>query len=351
MKFSEAVSELARRFDKAGELDKFKLLAKPSVNIAYLDVGKSWRWPQLETFGSIVAVPIVEGSASIVQDSQAITIVGADPAWKGRFFRVKPGENDYRIVNITGNVVTVDQPIVESSAAVTFQIEKRFYTLPTEVRELGPFDAGRNGTISLDNRGLRSTSPNYDSRILEVPLSVYGTDKYTDVYAAGQAVVTKDSDVVTGTGGTAWLSNVRPGNIFAFSTEEYRVRRVETDSRMVLYNLALGTATQSYKIFQDQPLTARLRGTFLQKKIIPFSYIRSVYPMVHDDDRIDLSEEAKIAVLSFSEAQLAKMLNKDDWANRLLEAQNRLSVAQQMASPVHPAYKQLSPFIPRGMGR
>lgn len=351
MKFSEAVSELARRFDKSAELDKFQILAKPAVNLAYLDVGKSWRWPQLETFGSIVAVPIVEGVASIFQDSQALTIIGADASWKGRFFRIKGGENDYRIVNITGNVVTLDQPIVEASGSITYQIEKRFYPLPTEVREVGPFDADQNKAVAIDNRGMRSSMPGYEPRILDVPFHVHGTDKFTDVYSAGTATVTKDSDVVTGVN-TAWLANVRPGNIFAFSTTEYRVRRVETDTRLVLYNLVGAAATgQAYKIFQDQPMTVRLRGTFLTRKVIPFNYIRSVYPLIHDDDRIELSEEAKIAVLSFAEAQLAKSLNKDDWANRLLEAQGRLNVAHELAAPANPAYKQLNPLVPRGMGR
>ncbi len=351
MRFSEAVAELARRFDKSNELDKFKDLAKPAVNLAYLDVGKSWRWPQLLTYGSIVALPIVTGTASIVQDSQSVTITGADTAWEGRFFRVQGGENDYRIVNVTGSVVTLDQPIIEASASAAYEIEKRFYPLPTEVREIGPFDQDNNKAIGLDNRGLRSSFPNYDPRIMDIPFSVHGTDKFTDIYSAGDATVTKDSDIVTGNG-TAWLANAKPGNIFAFSTEEYRIRRVETDTRMVLYNLIGAAATaQAYKINPDQPMTARLRGTFLTKKVIPFPYIRSVYPLIHNDDRIELSEEAKIAVLSFAEAQLAKSLNKDDWANRLLEAQGRLRVAQEMAAPVNPAYKQFSMLIPRGMGR
>lgn len=351
MKFSEAVAELARRFDKAGELDKFKALAQPAVNLAYLDVGKSWRWKQLETYGSIVAIPTVETSATVTQDSQSVTVIGADTAWAGRFFRKKGGENEYRILYVSGNVLTLDQPVVEDSGSITCEIEKRFYTLPTEVRDLGPFDAMTKNGVSLDNRGLRSTVPQYDPRLLEIPFHVHGTDKFTDTYSAGSATVTADSSVVTGTG-TAWLANVRPGNIFAFSTAEYRVRRVESDTRMVLYNLvAKAAANQPYKIYQDQPLTVRLRGEITKKKVIPFNYIRSVYPMIHDDDRIELSEEAKVAVLGFAEAALAKSLNKDDWANRLLEAQGRLKVAQELAEPVSPAYKQLSPLVPRGMGR
>ena len=351
MKLSEAVSEMGRRFDKSSELDKFQVLAKPAINLAYLDVGKSWRWPQLESSGSVLAIPIVEGTTSIVQDSQTVSIASADTAWKGRFFRVKGGENDYRIVYVSGTTVTLDQPIIEDSGSITYEIEKRFYTLPTEVREIGPFDASSNNVVTLDNRGIRSTFPNYDPRILDIPFHVHGADKFTDVYQTGSATVTKDSDIVTGTL-TAWLANAKPGNIFVFSNTEYRIRRVETDTRIVLYNLVGATATgQSYKINPDQPMTVRLRGTFLRKSLIPFNYTRTVYPLVHDDDRIELSEEAKIATLAFAEAHLAKSLGKDDWANRLLEAQGRLRVAQELAKPTNPAFTQFSPLIPRGNGR
>ncbi len=350
MKFTEAVKEMARRFDKTGELATFQELAKPAVNLAYLDVGKSWRWKHLETFGSIVAIPIVEVSATIVTGQQSVVIAGASALWKGRFFRKKSGENNYRIVGVDGTTLYLDQPIIEDSGTFDCEIEKRFYTLPTEVRELGSFDADQDKVVSLDNRGIRSTFPNFRPQISDVPFSVHGTDKFTDVYSAGTAASTADSDIVTGVG-TAWLANVRAGNAFLFGTIEYRVRRVESDTKMVLYNLIKSPITGPYKIYQDQPMTVRMRATFMTKKVIPFNYTRSVYPLIHDEDRIELSEEAKIAVLAFAEAYLAKSLNKDDWANRLLEAQGRLNAAQTLASTVNAAFKQFAPAIPGGMGR
>ena len=119
----------------------------------------------------------------------------------------------------------------------------------------------------------------------------------------------------------------------------------------VLYNLAGSALTGSFTIKRGEAMTVRLRGEFLTKKVIPFNYIRTVYPMIHDDDRMDLSREAIVAVLSFSEAYLAKPLGKDHWTTRLNEAQGRLSAAQALAKPVNPAYSQFSPFIPRGNGR
>src|SRR3990167_1675017 len=227
MTFSEAIKKIAHRYQKitAGKINSdFIDLAKSEVNNAYLDVGKSWRWPHLETYGSIVGEPIVTGSATITNGSQTVTISGALTAWKGWFFRKKDGENSYRIANVTGTTVTLDQPIAESSGSVEFEIEKRFYTLPTEVRELGPYDAHEDTIIRVDNRGFRSTFPNYNPPLLDIPFHVHGSDKYTDDYTTGTATTTAGSDVVTGSG-TSWLANVRPGNIFLFQSIEYRVRR------------------------------------------------------------------------------------------------------------------------------
>src|SRR3990167_1493092 len=355
MKFSEAVLELARRFDKitSGNIEqKFKDLAKPEINLAYLDVGKSWRWPHLETYGSILAVPIDSGTVTITKDAQTVTIASAQSVWQGRYFRKKGGENDYRILNVDSNVLTLEQPIVEDSGSIDYEIEKRFYTLPTEVREIAPYDARQSNILNSDNRGLRSTSPNYSTNIIDIPFHIHGVDKFTDDYTTGFASSTKDSVVVIGSGGTAWLSNALAGDIFIFGGTEYRIRRVETDTRIILYNF-VGSAisSQSYTIKRGEAMTVRLRGEFLKKKVIPFNYIRSVYDLVHDNDRFDLSREAIVAVLAFSEAHLAKPLGKDDWANRLIEAQGRLSVAHALARPVNRAYSQLSPLVPRGMGR
>ena len=354
MKFSEAVLELARRYDKVtdGKVDvKFKDLAKPEINLAYLDVGKSWRWPHLETYGSILAVPVDTGTTTIANNSQSVTITSAISSWKGRFFRKKGGENEYRILNVNGSSLTLDQPIVEDSGSIDYEVEKRFYTLPTECREIMPFDATRNSILNLDNRGLRSSIPNYSSRLLDIPFHVSGVDKFTDDYTTGTATVVKDSEVVTGSG-TAWLSNSLPGDIFTIGTSEYRIRRIETDTRIVLYNFSVpDAAAQTYTIKRGEAMTVRLRGEFLKNKVIPFNYIRTVYPLVHDDDRMDLSREAIIAVMALGEAYLSKPLGKDDWANRLIEAQGRLKVAQMLAKPVNAVAPMFGKLIPRGMGR
>lgn len=350
MTFLEGIKELARRFDKSSDLSKFRDLAEPAFNQGYLDVGKSWLWKELETYGSVVAEPLAEGKVTVTTGSQAVTISGASSEWAGWFFKESGGENTYRILRVNGNILTLDQPIIESGN-IDYEIEKRFYTIPTEARVITAFDADPTRVMSLDNRGLRSRLPDYTPPLSDVPFHVYGSDKFVSVYEDGEATVAEGSEIVTGTGGTEWLANVLPGDIFSFGGVDYRVRRAEGDARLVLYNYSKSTATQKYEIVRDNAKTIRLRTEFTAKKVIPFNYIRSVFNLVHDDDRTELALEAGNAILDFGEAYLAQALNKDDWANRLLKAGGRLRKAQELASPVNAAYKQLNPLIPRGMGR
>jgi hypothetical protein len=168
MRFSDAIAEEARRFKQGTGEDpdeKFLSVVRPCINLAITDVADSWRWKHLEKTGSMVAIPTyTTGTANITQDSNSITLVspaaGSDD-FVGRFWSKKSGGNAYRILSRSGNTLVLDQPIIEASENnVEFQIEKRFYTMPTEVREILGWDAGLDRVFGLDQRGLRNTVPN-----------------------------------------------------------------------------------------------------------------------------------------------------------------------------------------------
>lgn len=350
MTLEEAIEKLAKRFpSKKPDLD-FTNLATPFVNDSYLEVGKSWDWPELDTYGSIVAEPIVEKSVTVAAGDYTVAVSGADSAWRGWFFRKKGGDNEYRILRVSGGVLTLDQALIESGS-IDAEIEKRFYPIPAEVRKITSFE-NRPFLTQLDNNAMRQHMPGYRSVIADNPFSVHGSDEFTEDYASGTLTASADSNVVTGSGGTLWLANARAGNIIRFNSVNYRVRRAEADDRLILYNKVPQTSAVAYAIKQDAAKTVRMRGKFTTKKIVPFQYIRSVYKMVHKDDEIDLGEEATIAVLDFADAGISSgPLRQDDWAARLLRAQARLERAQALSNPVQPAFKMFPPLIPGGLGR
>lgn len=358
MKFSEATAEEARRFQSASDNEKFLAVAKPLVNLAYLDVGKSWEWPQLLTTGSVLAIPKVTGTCAIVQDQQTVQVTGATIAFKGRFFRPTGGANDYRILYVDTTTptptLTLDQPIIEASATVTFEIFKRYYTMPTEVRRIMAWDKNERQVVTLDQQGLRQNLPDRTTPLSDTPFQIHGIDDFTDDYTTGSiSTAGADSSVIIGSG-TAWLSNAAPGNILNVGgTQDYRIKRVETDTRIVLYNKikeVLPAAT-TYTISVDSALTLRPYAEFSTKKVIRLNYIRSVFDMVHDDDRIILSNEAKLCVLDFAQAYIKEALGQNGWETVLLKAQARLEAAQAASLPVRASFKMFPPLVPRGMGR
>lgn len=350
MKLNAAIKELASRFGKDEFDDKFRALAIPKYNLAHFEVGKSWDWKELETFGSIVAVTNVEGTVAITNGARTVTIAGSDPAWKGRFFSEQEGGNIYRIVDVTGNVLTFDQDIIEGTGTISYRISKIFYTVPSEARRIIEFDRLSKVITSRDHSGLRQSFLDYNSNIRDIPLEISGKDDFAVDYSTGTLAATAGSTTFTGTG-TAWLDNVQSGDIVNFGNQDYTVRRVETDLKIISYNKAASDNDGSYTISKSNAKTARLRTTFTTARVIPFTYIRYVHNLVNGEDQSELNRDADLAVLDFAEAYIAEALPLTGWSVKLQKAQLRLQAAQAKSDPLRSAFKHLPPLIPQGNGR
>lgn len=359
MKFSEAQAEEARRFQTNLDNEIFVAIAKPLINLAYLDVAKSWEWVQLLANSSILAIPKVTGTIGITQNLQTVQVAGATAAYKGRFFKPVGGSNDYRILYVDTTTptptLTLDQPIIEVTSTYDFEIAKRYYTLPTEVRRIMSWDKNEKAVVSLDNQGLTQNLPDRARPLTDVPFQIHGIDDFTDDYSTGTVSSAADaSSIITAGAGTtpAWLSNAAPGNIINISNQDYRIRRVETDTRIVLYNkIEKKITNEVYTIAVDSALTLRPYSDFATQKVIRYNYIRSVFDLVHDDDRIILSNEAKLAVLDFAQAYIKEAQGQEGWQGVLVKAQARLESAWANSRPVNASFKMFAPLIPSGLGR
>lgn len=349
MILEKALVELADRQKNKARSKEFDELATRKFNLANFEVGKSWDWPSLETYGSLTVIPIVETTAVLTLGSQVVAIAGAVASWKGRFFRVVGGNNLYRIVAASVGSITLDQPLLESGGQ-SVEIDKRFYTLPPEVRKIIGFDNLSDALVAMDNEGLRQTLRDYRNPFRQHSFSVNGTDKFLSDYSAGSLASTVDSNTFIGTG-TSWLSEILPGDIVNFGSQDYRVRRVEADGTINSYNKSLTKNDGAYTIVHDAPYTARIRGEFKESRIIPFVYIRHVYDLVSKNDRTELTKDADLAILDFADAYISEQAGIEGWETRLLKAQGRLERAQQLAKPIRPAFQQFAPLIAPGYGR
>lgn len=349
MILEKALQELADRQKNKARNKEFNDLATRKFNLAYFEVGKSWDWPSLETYGSITVIPLVETTATLTLGSYTVSIAGATASWKGRFFRVVGGSNLYRIIAASSGSITLDQPLLESGSQ-SVEIDKRFYTLPPEVRKIIAFDNLSDALVAMDNEGLRQTLRDYRNPFRQHPFSVTGTDKFLSDYSTGSLASTVGSNTFTGTG-TSWLSEVLPGDIVNFGSNDYRVRRVEADGTINSYNKAETKNDGAYTIIHDAPFTARIRGEFKESRVIPFIYIRYVYDLVNENDRTELTKDADLAILDFADAYISEQVGIEGWETRLLKAQGRLERAQQHAKPMRPAFQQFAPLIAPGYGR
>ena len=353
MKLSEARAELARRFGGSDD-KKFRDQSDPAINLAYKEVAKSWDWKELETSGAVTAIPVLSGTVTLSNGSFSVTLPSAPAAdYLGGFFRKNGGENEYQVVYINGAVITLNQAIVEDTGSVDFELEKRYYLLPTEVRKIIGWENKANLIISYDHQGLRQHMPNYDNRINDVPFSLHGSDNFTADYSTGAVSVSANSPNLITWSATAWLGKILPGWNIRFNSVDYKVRRVESDTRIISYNRITATENVPYVASKGKTKTLRLRAEFSSRKIIPFTYIRQAFNLIHQDDETELLDEADQSVLAFAQTYLDVQLKTEETqkAQNILVAQARLQTAQGLSEPARPAFKKFPPLVPRGHGR
>ena len=358
MLFKDGITLVKDKLSKPTIEDSLLLKIKRFFNEAHSSVGRFYSWNHLIVDSSIVLIPKYEtGTVSWTQGGYSFTGSGNTftSDMQGRYIHLSDGENSYKIVYVdtSANQLWVESEIVESSSPSAFEINKRIYVLPPEARFILDVDSIGNNLNQQNNSGLRGKIQSYVDPLKSFPFEPYGEDKYAQSYSTGSVSIAKNSNVFAGSG-TSWMSNVRPGYIFTVSNREYRVRRVESDTRIISYNYAIDAvaAGTTYEATPDVGIAILYRNEVTTKRIVPFSYVRKVFNLVNENyDRTNFPKEFDEAIVDLTVAYLAEADNKSDWTTYLQKAQKRLEGLVADGDPSKPPYMQFPPLIPGGMGR
>lgn len=337
MRFDKAILDLSREVGKSSDDAEIKLKLKAALNTAKLTVGKAYHWKELKTYGELVLIPdYTDGAVSITQDSRTVT--GSGTAWTsamvGRFFRHANTGLLYRIISVqSATQLTLQSPIVESSASgLSYLIRKRFYRVNTDIR------------IVL---------PDEKSNTMDIPFTVEGYDSAAQEYSTGTVSITKDSNILTGSG-TSFLDNCYPGDLITVSNnnDAYIVKTVDSNTQITMVNKATASLSgRSYSISTTEPIQAELTIQPTTKTILPYFYIRHLYNMVNDADTTELSNKFDRVFMDFAKAEYGRIANTPQWTADLEIAQARLETLKQNSSLVWYPYRTFPPSIPAGNGR
>ena len=327
-------------------------LLKRKINESYKEIARVFDWEHLRNTGEILSVPnYTDGTISVTVGSRAVT--GSGTAWTsamvGRYFQPSSEGNWYRIIAVTSvTALTLQTPIAGSSFSGTYKIWKRFYYLPSRVRKVHLLNKWTTDQ-ELEGRSqeyLQDFNVNIANTGEPTDYAPYGSDDFESSYATGSVTLTKDSNVAQGSN-TLWLDNAEEGDRFVVSGNNYRIKRVESDTRIILLNYStVDVANQPYTISKDNRIGFQFYPSPATAMVLPYDYYKRVFDMINETkDRPEFPEDFDIAIVDGAEASRMRDLDDPKWLQKQLEFTARIKDLRAKYMVHSPKLQQARPFI------
>lgn len=363
MYFGEMISEVIDRLSLDRENLTLRSRVGVKVNLIYKEIahnaGVDWR--SLLRSGEIrTETNYNTGTCSITEDGYLVSFVGATltKSMEGNLFQPSSSKNWYQIryVDVSGSQITLRKPIIESSSTgLTFNIWRRYYFFPSDMRKLNEFERfGSDGILrerSSDQLHQNNTDLTLTGDVVEYAL--FGDNAFQSDYTTGTVSLTKDSNLMTGVG-AGWLGNLDCGDKVKVGDDVYHVKQTQTDNQVLLLNYAkvdipAGTA---YRATKENQVGVQLWYNPNSEVILPYSYIKKVFNLVNEDyDRTELDDELfDIAILDGAEASLMAVKKDSDWLAKTQVYQGRVRDLKSSRFASSPLTRQMRPLIKNRRG-
>ena len=366
MYFGKLVDSLGFRFkdlDVSTSNPSGRDIAKYYINQSTKWLYRTSQTEQRRQIGEFVQIPnYTTGTCSVTKydgtnesAAKQVTFSAALPSgFQGRYLQVQNESDWHRILYISGSIAYLESPILISTASsLTFKIWKRFYYMPSNVdviTRIGKYDG--SGKIEFSDDALLQdmvidiTQEGSPTRF--VP---FGDDPFFVPYTTGTISVPIDSNVVTGVG-SSWAGNVFPGDIFTVNLIDYRVKRVETDTRIILHNFInpAVAASTAHSVTKDISLGLQLFPNENNYRIIPYVFFDKHFNMIHETlGKPNLPDAWDEAILTRAEMMILKDKRDSGWisVSQLLDSQ--VAELKRRKRVVQTRYDQFAPKIFSGM--
>lgn len=280
------------------------------------------------------------GTASWTNGSRTVT--GSGTSWDSTMKGSKitgPDNAYYKIASVVSTTsLVLTQPFQgTSNTAYACNIWKDEYRLYPEALTLGGFI---NYLLPLSMtetwpRNMKDSFPNPGTLDYTKVYEVMGREKLTTSYSTGTASATINTNVWTGVG-TSWLANVEPGMQFTVNSIVYHVLRVNSDTELETYQLAISNiSAQTYAVIGKNALIVRFNAPSSQA-VVGYWYWAKDYPFVNDNDE-DWVAESYAEVIN-NGAVVKDYLDKNDVARASMSKMTYEDAIKNMKVAVDGAY-------------
>lgn len=362
MLYGDFIDDLKNRL-KSDDTKEVRTILGRKINQSYREIANSFDWPYLKRQSEIVSIANVTGMARTTQGSRTVDNgSGFTSAMEGRYFKPSNSDNWYKIIRrVSATELTLHTPIAEAGQTGDYVIWKRFYYLHSDVRNILLFGSWtRGGELeSRSERWMHDHSANVSDVSTPDNYILYGADPFESSYVTGGVTTVLDSDLLTGVslnGNTpSWLGNAEPGDIIEVESNTYRVKRVESDVRIRMFNGAkvdVSTAT-AYTIRKDNPIGIQFfYSPDGASYVFSYSYQKRVFDMVNEDtDRPEVPDDFDVAILDMAEASRMSDIKDDQAGVKFGVAMARIrDLKVTFGFMDQPRTRQLIPRIPTRKG-
>ncbi len=255
--FTNLVSRVCSRLNKNPNDATAVTRIKNHINDVCLEKWHGYNWSFREREYPLVLSPrVTSGTMTATNASQAVTASGTPflsthvGAWIR--FTADTYQAWYKIIAVGSTSTATIEPAYQGTtgSSKAYELVKTDYLLPMELSDIASVKVHVGG---------HSIVPTANSRVEEVDFPPLGTGypESVRILSQSQTYSTYTTGTVSGTAGTttltgvgtAWLSNVTPGDeiVIDGDTNTYKVHSVVSDTQLNLYNF-LGTtaATDTY---------------------------------------------------------------------------------------------------------
>ncbi len=246
------------------------------------------KWDSNYREGWLPLAPLYQdGTSTFTLNSRNVTGTSTlyTSTMKGR--KIKgPDGSYYKIASVsTSTLLYLTQPYQGATATINTNIWKDEYRLFPEVLTLGSFvDYMLNGSMQETwPRNMADSFPNPSLVAVPDTFTVIGRDGLTASYSTGTVSATVNTNVWTGLG-TSWLDNVEPGMLFTVGAYTYTVKRVNSDTELETYQLAVVVASAaSYSVIGKNALIVRFKLP-TDQRVVHYSYWAKDVSYFNDND-------------------------------------------------------------------
>lgn len=276
------------------------------INRVCEEIWNGFRWSfRWRNYRIVTDVDVTTGTVTLSNGSRTISGVGtpfssSQVGWHIYF----PGDsvlNWYKIRAFTSSTqLEMDVPYTGTSGSLKTYILRHFdYVLPTE-----PWDLG-SVTVTADRRVIDILEPYSMDLSAPVPISkgyvsavsIFSSDSAITTYSTGSVSGTINTNTLTGSG-TSWLSNIYPGDTVTIGSYSYRVRTVDSDTQISLYNAQQVTsAAATYTITRQFGRIMRIFWPSAYAYTLDIRALRIYQPLVNNNDTNELLYRCSNAII------------------------------------------------------